>query len=204
MKSAPEKIGIFGGTFSPPHIGHVKTAEDFAREIKADRLFIIPTNLPPHKDYGTEASADERLEMARLAFSSVPSAEVLDIEVRRGGRSYTYETLQELWREERELYFLCGTDMFLTLGEWRNPEIIFSLATVCYARREEDSSVDNLISERAAEYTARYGAKILPIKNSVVDISSTELRKILSEGGDAKGLLPDGVYRYILDRGLYL
>ena len=204
MKSAPEKIGIFGGTFSPPHMGHVKTAENFARKIEADKLFIIPTNLPPHKDYGTEAGAEERLEMARLAFSHIPRAEVLDIEVRRGGRSYTYETLRELSREGRELYFLCGTDMFLTLGEWKNPEEIFSRATICYARREEGVENDNLIAARVAEYTERFGARILQIENNVVEVSSTELREILRERREARGFIPRSVYDYIIDRGLYL
>ena len=204
MRSAPEKIGIFGGTFNPPHMGHVKTAEDFARKIEADKLFIIPTNLPPHKEYGMEVGAEERIWMARLAFSHIPHSEVLDIEVRRGGRSYTYETLRELSREGRELYFLCGTDMFLTLGEWKNPEEIFARAIICYARREQDADKDSLIAARVAEYTERYGARILQIENEVVDICSTELREMLRERRNAPNLLPRAVYDYIIDRGLYL
>lgn len=203
-KSAVEKIGIFGGTFSPPHIGHVNSAKDFLREIQLDELFVIPTYQPPHKEYGAEASADERLEMTRLAFSGVPKASVSDLEIMRGGMSYTYLTLEELSREDREIFLLCGTDMLLTLSEWKNAERIFELATICYVRRENDAQLKNEIERRIAEYRERYGARVITVSNAVVEISSTELRKMLKERSGAEKYLPRAVYEYILEKGLYL
>ncbi len=201
MKS--ERIGIYGGTFSPPHIGHVRAAEIFLHEMELDKLMIIPTFTPPHKEFHNEAGTDERLDMCRLAFSHIPSSEISDMEILRGGKSYTYLTLEELARDDAELYMLVGTDMMLTLDGWKNPERIFAAANICYVRRESDPETELMIDEKVRLYTERYGARIYAIQNDVIEISSSELRAAIAEGGEKIKYLPPSVRDYIKDRGLY-
>lgn len=198
-----QKIGIYGGTFNPPHVAHVRACETFYNEVKPDLLLVIPDFLPPHKEVEGEATAEERLEMTRLAFESIPCAIVSDMEIVRGGRSYTAITLSELSKPDRELYFLCGTDMFLSLDSWYKPEVIFSLATICYVRRENDKENDKKISERTDYYKKRYNAKIIFVSANVTELSSSELRQKIKSGEDVNGLLPEKVNNYIQKRGLY-
>ncbi len=197
------RVGIYGGTFSPPHNGHINAARAFVREAGLDKLYIIPTYLPPHKEYKEEATADERLSMCRLAFSDIPNTLVSDMEIKRGGKSYTYMTLEELKEENTELYLLCGTDMILTFDAWRNFERIFSLATVCYIHREADAEREKEVEKKVSEYRNSYGAKIIRINDDVLDISSTEIRNLISEGKTAAEYLSPKVLNFIEERGLY-
>lgn len=195
-----KRVGIFGGTFNPPHSGHVSSAKAFCQQLELDELLIIPAFLPPHKIYDSEVTCDERLEMCRLAFSSLKEAVISDIEIKRGGTSYTYLTLQELSQEGADLFLLCGTDMMLSLSEWKNPEIIFALANVCYVRREDSAENNLLLHKKCDEYKALYGAKIYEIASDVIEISSTEIRM---SDYVAKEYLPKSVYNYIIEKGLY-
>ena len=197
-----KKIGIYGGTFSPPHLGHVEAARAFLRQLSLDELLIIPTATPPHKEYEEEASADERIEMCKLAFSGIERTTVSDMEIRRGGKSYTYLTLEELYSEDTELYFLCGTDMILTFDLWRNFKRIFELATVCFARRERDAASTEAILQKVREYRELYGAKIIEINHRVIEVSSTDIRRLI-ESGQELSMLPLGVADFIRERGLY-
>ena len=198
------RLGIFGGTFSPPHIGHVRACEAFAKAASLDKILVMPTLIPPHKSYDGEVSSDERLEMARLAFSHIPSVEISDMEIRRGGRSYTYLTLEELSGEGVELYFLCGTDMLLSLDTWMNFRRVFELCTVCYVRREGDRENDEKIPQRIKEYRDKYGAKIIEIENRAFEISSTDIRRAIKDNdSEALSKIPVGVLSYINKRGLY-
>lgn len=200
-----KKIGIYGGTFSPPHIGHVSAAESFSRSIALDELLIMPDFLPPHKQIDGLVSEYDRLEMCKRAFSHIDKAKVSDFEIKKGGRSYTAVTLEEFASDERELYFLCGTDMFLTLDTWYRPETIFNLATICYIRRECDLKNDVLLEEKSREYIQRFSAKIIPIPASVVEVSSSELRQALrTDPALVKNLLSEEVYDYIVEKRLYL
>ena len=199
-----KKIGIYGGTFSPPHIGHIGALESFARAVMPDLLLIMPDFLPPHKQIDGEVSPEERLEMSRLAFGHIQNAQISDMEIKRGGRSYTSVTLEELSGEDRELYFLCGTDMFITLEQWYRPEVIFKLAYICYVRRESDSKLDFLTEQLENKYREKYGAKIIRIDSEVREVSSSELRAALHSGSDnVRELLSESVYKYISERGLY-
>ena len=195
-----EKIGIFGGTFSPPHVGHVASAEAFSRAVDFDKILIIPDFLPPHKEIDGEASAEQRLKMCNLAFSHIKSSVISDMEIKRGGRSYTYQTLQELSSVDRELYFLMGPDMFLTLLEWKNPQRIFELATICLVRRETDSG--ELIKAKVIEYQSNYGANILIIDTDIIEVSSSEIRETLHRGCDSENV-PRQVMDYIKEAGIY-
>ncbi len=194
------RLGIYGGTFSPPHKGHIEAAEAFYREMNLDKLLIIPTFIPPHKAESEEAAPEDRLEMCRLAFSHIPNTEISDMEIVRGGKSYTYLTLEELKRDDNELFFLCGTDMILTFDRWMRYEYIFSLATICYARRECDSQNSLKIEEKNEQYR-KLGAKIVEIHHKVTEVSSTDIRESLKSLDNE--FLTKPVLEYIKYSGLY-
>ena len=194
------RVGIFGGTFNPPHNGHVASAEHFAEQMKLDKLLIMPAFIPPHKSYLSTVTCEERLKMCQIAFSHIGVAEISDLEIKRGGTSYTYLTLEELSDDETELFFLCGTDMILTMSAWKNPDIIFNLANICYMRREDDIENTHLIDERCREYTERYGARIYEINGEAIEISSSEIRAF---GDNVQKYVPSGVLKYIAEKGLY-
>lgn len=196
------RVGVYGGTFNPPHVAHVRAAESFARAVQLDELIIIPANLPPHKEFSGTVTPEERLEMTGLAFADLKCACVSDIEIKRGGKSYTVDTLRELSSDDVELYFLCGTDMLLTLDSWYMPEEIFKLATICYVRREADVVTAKALSEKEKEYKIRFGAGVLAIDMDVIEISSTEIRAALASGKHTE-LIPESVLDYIRARGLY-
>ncbi len=197
------RIGIYGGTFNPPHVAHIRACEAFYREIKPDTLLVIPAFLPPHKEISDSVTTEDRLEMTRLAFDGLACAVVSDMEIKRGGRSYTATTLAELKRDDNELYFLCGTDMFLTLDSWYCPDKIFSLATICYVRRESEPENDKRLTELASYYKEKYNARIIPILTDVTELSSTELREKIKNCDDISKLIPEKVNNYIQMRGLY-
>ena len=143
---------------------------------------------------------EKRLKMCELAFGGIPKTKVSDIEISRGGKSYTYLTLQELSSPEYELYFLCGTDMILSLGSWRNPDIIFALAKICYIRRENDPLNDALVFAKCEEYKEKFKAEIFEIRTDAIDISSSELR---CDAEKRKSYLPQAVYDYVKKMELY-
>ena len=194
------RVGIFGGTFNPPHVGHVAAAKAFLEQAHLDELIIMPAFIPPHKEFDSVVSCEQRLEMCKIAFSDIPGTNVSDLEIVRQGKSYTYITLQELTSEEVELYFLCGTDMILTMDNWRNPEIIFSLANICYIRREKDEDTTALIDKKCREYSIKYNATVIPIDADVIEISSSEIRTNLDK---ASKYLSQNVIDYIELAGLY-
>lgn len=198
-----EKLAIYGGTFNPPHVAHVRACEAFYNAVKPDRLLVIPDFIPPHKEVLGNVTSEDRLIMTRLAFDAMPYAEVSDMEIKRGGRSYTAMTLSELKREDNELYFLCGTDMFLSLESWYHPEIIFSLATICYVRRENDSDNEEKLIALEKHYKERFNAKIMPIPLSVTELSSSEIREKIQNNLPVNDLIPDNVNNYIQKRGIY-
>lgn len=199
------KIGIYGGTFSPPHNGHINAARIFTEVEALDKLLIIPTFIPPHKIETNAVSAEERLEMCRLAFVD-EKFEISDIEVRRRGKSYTFDTLTELKRIYRDddFYLLCGTDMLLSFERWFRFTDILSMCTVVCMRRENDSETGANIVKKIVELKEQCGANVRLINAPPLEISSTEIREKLSRGDDVSDLLKSDVYAYIKEKGLYL
>ena len=195
-----KRVGIFGGTFNPPHVGHVEAAKAFVKGADLDTLIIMPAFIPPHKEYLSTVSCEQRLKMCSIAFKDVEKAVVSDLEISRGGKSYTYLTLQELSSENVELYFLCGTDMILSMGTWKNPDIIFALANICYIRRESDAENTAMINERCKEYASVYGATVIPIDTHVIEISSSEIRENKDQ---LSSYLSSDLLEYIRKEGLY-
>lgn len=200
------RIGIFGGTFSPVHNGHLSAAQAFMQRMWLDVLYIIPTALPPHKQLYGDATAADRLEMLRLAFDGMEGVLISDMEIRRGGRSYTVDTLRELHEglaPDDRLFFLMGTDMLLTFDQWREPNEICRLCWPVYIRRESDAALDASIVERISRYRELYGKTICRIDAPAVDVSSTAIREAVAAGRPIDELVPPTVADYIRDHKLY-
>mgnify|MGYP002509656046 FL=1 len=198
------RIGIYGGTFSPPHNGHIAAAKAFMEQMWLDFLYVIPTATPPHKEMDVPVDAKHRLEMCRLAFSDVEGVYVSDVEMQRGGRSYTVDTLRELSGEDRRLFLLCGTDMMLTLGNWREPEEIFKLSYPVYIRREKDAIIDKQIVQKIAEYNEKYGKVVRRIVTEPIELSSNLVRERIKNEEEVSHLIPASVEKYIRDNHLYV
>ena len=198
-----ERIGIYGGSFNPPHIGHMEAARRAISELKLDQLLLIPAGQAPHKKTPEGTPAPEhRLEMLRIATQGMEKVRVCDLEIRRDGPSYTYETVEKL-RElypEAELILLMGTDMFLSFMTWNQPERILqnaSLGVFCRGLRKEKDA----IHAKKAEMEA-FGAKVVLVDNPVIEVSSTQMRRMLVFRF-GKFLLPRGVDDYIRQHKLY-
>ena len=203
------KIGIYGGTFNPPHLGHITAAKAVFELLGLDRLLLIPAGIPPHKPMPEgSASAEQRLEMTRLAGEQLGlggRVQVLDLELRREGRSYTADTLETLKEQypEDELWLLMGTDMFLTLQAWRSPEKILDLAGIAAFGRTEADTEELFAVQREYLCKTYPQARIFTLTiPGVVEVSSTELRERLADG-EGGHLLAPAVYGYILREGLY-
>ena len=197
------KIGIYGGTFNPPHIGHLRAAAHAVRALNLDRLLLIPDRIAPHKILPEgSASPQQRLEMLQLAADGAAGMEVSDLELRREGVSYTYLTIEQLHLQypDDELVLLMGTDMFLSFHTWRHPEKILAKASLGVFYRGERDELKR-IAQRKQEMEAN-GATVYLLENPVVDISSTQLRRLLIFGC-ADVFLPEGVGSYIREKGLY-
>ena len=197
-----ERIGIYGGTYNPPHIGHLRAAEYAIEALKLDRLLLIPTGVSPHKEMAAGASTADRLELLRLSAASIEKAQVSDIEIRREGRSYTVDTLRIIQAEHpgAELFLLMGTDMFTSFMTWREPEEIMKLATLSVFCRGEKGERVKLEAQKLS--LESLGARVALVENPVTAISSTDLRRMLIFGCADPFLMP-GVGEYIRDHGLY-
>ena len=203
------KIGIYGGTFNPPHLGHLTAAAAVIFMLKLDKLLLIPASIPPHKLLPEGSpTAEQRLEMTRLAGEQLGlggKVETLDLELRRQGKSYTSDTLAEIKAQypEDELWLLMGTDMFLTLQTWHEPEKILALAGVAAFGRTEADTEELFAVQRDYLYRTYPQARIFTLTvPGVIDVSSTELRQKLAAGKPGT-LLPPAVYGYILRNRLY-
>ena len=197
-----ERIGIYGGTFNPPHIGHIRAAEQAIETLNLDKLLMIPDRIAPHKEIpsGT-ATPEQRLEMIRIA-SRHPKMEVSDIELKREGPSYTYITVKQI-RElypEAKLFLLMGTDMFLSFLSWREPMQILAHVTLAVLYRGEKGEMKRI--DEQAKKILDMGADVVLVKNDVVNISSTQMRRLLAFRC-AGEFLPDGVLEYIREKRLY-
>ncbi|MBQ0126306.1 MAG: nicotinate (nicotinamide) nucleotide adenylyltransferase [Clostridiales bacterium] len=198
------KLGIYGGTFSPVHNGHIGAARAFVREMKLDKLMIIPAFIPPHKAGNGILSPDIRLELCRLAFDGEEKTEVSDIEISRGGKSYTCDTVCELLsRGYDDITLLCGTDMLLDFDKWYRFDKIHSLCSLAYAKRETSDALSARVREKADHLRNTYGARISELDIVPNEISSTEIRKMLSRGDDVTALIPQKEYEYIKKNGIY-
>ena len=202
------KIGIYGGTYNPPHLGHLAAARTAIDALKLDKLLLMPAAVPPHKALPENTPSQEhRLAMVeKLADAmDLPGVvEVSTLELEREGKSYTSETLEELRRRypKAELWLLMGTDMFLTLHLWHDAKTILRLAKICaFGRTEQDGEA--VFAPQREFLTREYHADVVTITlPGLIDVSSTQLRELLVRGKGREYLLPS-VYGYILMNRLY-
>lgn len=199
-----ERIGIYGGTFNPPHVGHIQAAKQAVSALGLTKLLMIPAYAPPHKAVlpSNSPRARQRLEMLRIAAADCPQIEVSDLELKREGISYTWETLETVKKlyPGAELVLLMGTDMFLTFDTWKNPEKILGEATLgVFYRGDKGEKAAALKQKEALE---AQGAKVILVHNDVIVISSTQMRRLLAFRC-AGEFLPAGVLDYIREYNLY-
>ncbi len=177
--SEPARIGMFGGTFDPPHVGHRIVAMDVVEAVRLDRLMIVPAARPPHRD--ATLPGDARLELARRAFAGDARIDVSDIEFRRDERSYTVDTLERIRADhpEARLFLVMGSDQYEGLSDWWKPERIVEVAELVVMRRAGRAIVaDERFPYRSVDVTR-------------VDLSSTEIRRRLAAGRSVRYLVPD-------------
>ena len=195
------RIGIYGGAFNPPHTGHIRAAEYAVQALQLDKLLLIPSCTSPHKPLPAGSpEPEQRLEMTKLWAGE--KMEVCDIELSRGGTSYTYQTVEQLKSRypQDELVLFMGTDMFLSFHTWKEPERILSAVSLAVFYRGEKGERD-AIAAKQQEYEAQ-GHTIYLVENPVTDISSTQLRRMLVFGCAAP-FMDERVLRYIEENDLY-
>lgn len=196
------KIALFGGTFDPVHIAHLRMARMLADRLQLDRVLFMPTFVPPHKIKSSDTAASDRFQMCRLAVEDDPRFAVSDLELTRGGASFTVDTLTELKEQypDAQWYLLVGADMFMTFGTWYRFEDILSMATVCTVPREDVTAAE---LQAYADTLPVKSARIEILDTPVGDISSSDIRERIAAGRSFDDLVPASVERYILERGLY-
>ena len=197
------RVGIYGGTFAPIHNGHVRAAKAFMEQMKLDYLFVIPAYLPPHKQIDQSDDPIFRLRMCELAFKDVDGVIISDCEIKRGGKSYTYDTLKEFERPNTRLFLLCGTDMVLTFDTWYRFEDILKMCYPVYVRRENDALIGSRIVSKITEYYKKYGVMFRRIVTEPLELCSTDIRRAVERGEDVSGVVPPAVARFIKENGLY-
>ncbi len=193
------RLGLMGGTFNPPHNGHLHAAACAREDLQLDRVLFIPTNQPPHKRLPEgSATTAQRCEMVRLLTQGLPWAELSTLEITRGGASYTIDTLRQLAAPDRRLFLILGADMLLSFDTvWRDPSGICKLCTLtAYARNRDEQQ---LLEEKKRILEQKFGADIRTMARPPLPVSSTELRN----GGDLDRLVPPAVAAYIRTHHLY-
>ena len=187
------KLGVFGGAFNPPHKGHTRLARDFADRLSLDKILVIPSYIPPHKSAVNLADGTDRLEMCRLAFGGDTRFVISPMEIDRGGKSYTYDTLLEIKgnNPEAKLFLIIGSDMYLNFSTWRRYKDILKICTLCTAAREKNVSLAGIGTDAIISSLPAY------------EISSTEIRETCSKGGNISEFTGEKVAEYINRRGLY-
>ena len=197
------KLGIYGGAFNPPHVGHIRAAAYGAEALGLNKVLLIPTNISPHKaSPRNTATPAQRLRMLEIAAEGNDALQVSDIEVTRGGQSYTFETVLQLQKEnpDTRLVLFMGTDMFLSFLNWKNPQIILENADIGVFYRGDRNEEEQIAKQ--AELLRTMGGVVHLIENPVTQISSTVLRSLLVFGS-AGDYLPAGVEDYVRKEGLY-
>lgn len=197
------RIGIFGGTFNPPHIGHMLLAEAAYEELELDKVLFIPCGNPPHKTNVGLASARHRYNMVKLSIENTDFFDVSDIEIKSREKSFTANTLKKLSRNyaKSEMFLIVGADSLCEMESWHCPEKIFSEATVAAAYRAgSEYSQPKLFADKFKE---KYGADIVFFKMPQMEISSSQIRSRINSGKSVRYMLCGGVLDYIRKNGVY-
>jgi nicotinate-nucleotide adenylyltransferase len=196
------RLGIFGGSFDPVHDGHLALARACQRQVALDEVWFMPTAVQPLKARGPRAGDSDRVEMLRLATADQPAWRVCTLEVERGGRSYTIDTMRQLHEElpEAELFFLIGADALRDVTKWKEPREIFLLATPLVVHRPGEAQPD--LAALGALCTKATQPQI--VNMPMVDVSSTGIRRCVAVGESIESLTPKTVREYIAQHKLYV
>jgi len=196
------RLGILGGSFNPPHVGHLLLAQEAHAQLGLDKVVLMPVAAPPHKQLEDDPGADARFELCRVAVAKDERLEVSRLELDRGGPSFTADTLREIHATAPgdELTFVVGGDMAASLPSWREPETVLELATLAVAEREELRRRD--VVERVAGLRGADRLRFFAFPR--VDVSSSAIRRRVREGQPIRYWVPDEVARLIGARGYYL
>ncbi len=198
------RIGLFGGTFDPPHLGHLVLAEWARVRLRLERVVFVPAGAPPHKRGRRLTPAAHRLAMTRLAVAGNAAFEVSELEARRRGPSFTVDTLRELRGRfpDARFYLLMGADSLAEFPGWHEPETIARLATLAVAARPAEWSRAAVRRAHAAR-PSRGRGRVVALDNPLVAISSSALRARARAGRSLRYLVPEAVADYVAERGLY-
>ena len=198
-----KRIGIYGGTFNPPHVGHVRGVQYALSALNLDEVLVIPAcESPEQKATQIHVSPQQRLDMLHLAMGKIPGVRILDMELRRGGVSYTADTLQQIRAQypEEELVLLLGADKFMTVTDWYRGEEILQNASLAVISRGKYPKAQEIQTQK--EKVESMGGKVTLLDNPITEISSTDIRRLLVFGC-AEEFVPPKVLAYILNNGLY-
>ncbi|SCP94992.1 nicotinate-nucleotide adenylyltransferase [Anaerobium acetethylicum] len=203
FRDGNDRIGIMGGTFNPIHIGHLILAENAYEQFNLDRVLIMPSGKPPHKENLESASTEHRVKMAELAIGSNNHFELSLIEVESSGYTYTYETLAKLKEKnpDTEYYFIMGEDSLFDFEKWKEPAKICDKTILVVACRDVYTQAD--LDEQIGYIRKKYGCRIYKLDTPNIDISSSVIRKRVSKKQTIKYYVPEDVERYIYNRKLY-
>jgi nicotinate-nucleotide adenylyltransferase len=220
-----KRIGLFGGTFNPIHLGHIQVIQEVKKEFGLDKIFIIPSALPPHKEPDGLVDAGDRIEMIRLSFLNHPDFSVSDVELNRSGPSYTIDTVRHfksILPEDAKLFLILGLDAFLEIGTWKSYKDLFLLIPFIVMSRGTDGkngrmfgrkTVGDYLKSKISEgynlsasqlsYIHKKKQPVYVFDVTPVDISSTKIRKLIKNGNPIKSLVPEVVEAFIKNKGLY-
>ena len=196
-------IGIFGGSYDPIHEAHISLARDAYEQLNLDLLILVPAKLQPFKLDKKVTSAEDRLEMVRLAVDGIPGLGVSDFEIKSDGVSYSYLTMRHM-REtypDAKLYFVTGTDAFLAIEKWMEAEEM--LTNYSYVIGTRPGYKEDELKQVMKRVHEKFGTEVININNIQIDVSSTEIRERVSEGRSIMGMVPTAVEEYINAKGLY-
>jgi nicotinate-nucleotide adenylyltransferase len=195
------RVGVLGGTFNPPHLGHLLCAQEAYVQLELDVVMLMPARIPPHKPVEEEPGAEHRLELCRLAGRDDPRFEVSDLEINRSGPSYTVDTLSELHSKapDNDLFLIVGGDIAAGLAEWHEAERVLALSTLAVVERSGTprTAVDDALERLRGADRARF------FRMPTIGISSTLVRERVRAGLPLRYLVPEPVESYIADRELY-
>lgn len=199
------RLGVFGGTFDPIHIGHLIVAEMARQECSLDKVLFIPAKIPPHKNDNHISPANYRFEMTRLAILENPYFDVSDLELKREGISYTVDSIKALSQghsDENKIWLIVGGDSFLEIDSWKDAGTIMTLCNLAvYFRPNFPTDTLMIKAEKVRE---RFNNIVQFVEAPMIDISSTDIRNRVSRGKSIRYMVPDRVEEYIMEKGLYV
>lgn len=197
------KIGILGGTFNPIHNGHLNLAFKIYKFLSLDKVLFMPNKIPPHKNLKNVLNENIRTDMIRIAIKNYVFFDIEDYEIKKSGISYTYESLQYLFKlyKNSELFFIIGSDSFIDFHKWKKIEEIFKVSNIVVYLRED--SHKHLMVETREKYKKIYNGNIFLYFDKIINISSTDIRNKLFNREDVSNLIPKDVYDYIISNGFY-